>query len=221
MKIQQFLAPDAVSLSLACSSRPAATPARGFSSCYIPVVIYTCHLYGHRWNCVLGSAAGCRRAGRRARPARLGSLLALAGVCCRGEVLPLRTVLALCFRTTTWFRVAELFLQPGGAYVSLHHSCSGSLFPWKGNKRRIHVCLGEHERNRSHFFIRPRIGEWARPLAAEEDKGLGVEWNNHCGDEEENSAPWWQFKGTLCYYASAVAVLQGSVCVLIVCRGSW
>lgn len=81
---------------------------------------------------MLGGAAGCQRAGRRARPTRLGSLLALAGVCCRGEVLPLRMVLALCSRTTTWFRAAELFLQPSGAYVSLHRS--GSLFPWKETK---------------------------------------------------------------------------------------
>lgn len=117
MKIQQFLAPDAVSLSLACSSRPAAAPARGFSSRHVPVIMRVCHLHRQRWNCTLGAAAGCQRAGRRARPARLGSLLTLAGVCCRGEVLPSRTVLALCFPTTTWFRAAELFLQPGGAYV--------------------------------------------------------------------------------------------------------
>lgn len=133
------LAPDAVLLSLACSSCPAATPACGFSSCYIPVVIYTYHLCTHRWNCVLGGAAGCQRAGRHTRPARFGSLLVLAGVCCRGEVLPLQTVLAL-FRTTTWFRAAELFLQPGGAYVSLHRS--GSLFPWKKTKDTFTSVLG-------------------------------------------------------------------------------
>lgn len=70
---------------------------------------------------------------------------------------------------------------------------------------------------RSQLFLHPPQGRGAgRKTKGSAPSGIII-----AGDEEENSTPQWQFKETLCYYASAVAVLQGSGCVLIVCRGSW
>lgn len=139
MKIQQFLAPDAVSLSLARSPHPAAAPARGFSSRYVPVIVCMCHLHTRGWSC---GAGGCRWEGRQACSSRSPRLAPHAR---RRVLLPVK----YCRCERSWHFVSE---QPPGS-GRLNFSCSpvaptfslhrsGSLFPWKETKDTSASALG-------------------------------------------------------------------------------
>lgn len=98
------------------------------------------------------------------------------------EVLPWQVVLALCFRAASWFRAAELFLQPGGACVSMHRS--RSLFGWQETKDALPSAWGALMP--SQPFLHPRRDGTD---LAQQNKGLASSGAIIAADEEGNSAP--------------------------------
>lgn len=147
MKIQQFLACDAVSLSLARSSQPAATPARGFSSLSFYIRVTYARIAGIA---VLRGVSG-----------RAGMLipLALAGSS-RSPVCA--AVMKHCRCEWSWHFVSE---QPPGSGL-LNFSCSpvAPAFPsippalalcFPGRKQKTYSCQSWGALMQSQPFLHP------------------------------------------------------------------